>query len=398
MNKETTLPLNLSVDKQTNEQLLQYFLQDGILSTSEIENYINMTKKNQIMKVHQTPFYQRNDGRYFTKVKESGKTKQILAKDETALYDKLYDFYFGEKNSSLSDLLPLWLKWRAEETSVTKKTIKENTYLWNAFLKDSWIAITPLKQLKTKEFIQYFRSITKNRTLTRKRFNDVKSVMNGIIYYAIENEIVEHNHLKDINYRQFAYKPESPGTLPYTEEERKRMMKHLPDDLYSLAIKLDFCMILRIGELKVLRWEDIKGDFIYIHAFMNEKKEILPYCKGYCEVGMRYLPLTNACKRILKDIKRVNPNSEYLFIKNSRPLTTVTFNRRIKKCCEELGIEYRSSHKVRFSTASILHKNGATNTELQELLGHTTLTTTNGYLKNITPRSETYDKTNQILN
>ncbi len=96
------------------------------------------------------------------------------------------------------------------------------------------------------------------------------------------------------------------------------------------------------------------------------------------------------------EIKRINPDSEYLFIKNSRPLATVTFNRRIKKCCKELGIEYRSSHKVRFSTASIMHKNGATDTELQEMLGHTTLTMTNGYLKNITPRLETYDKTNRI--
>lgn len=397
MNNEANFLLNLSTDNGTNEQLLHFIMQDGILTSSEIENYITMTRKNQVTKVHQTPFYQRNDGRYLTKVKECGKMKQILAKDEKELYDKLYEFYFGEKNSSLTDLLPLWLKWRDEETSVTKKTIRENTYLWNTFLRDSWIATTPLKQIKSKEFTRYFRSITKDRTLTRKRFNDIKSVMNSIIYYAIENEIVEHNYLKDINYREFAYKPETHEKFPYSEEERRLMMNHLTDDLYSLAIKLDFCMTIRIGELKVLRWDDIKGDYIYVHAFMNDKNEIIPYCKGHTEAGMRYLPLTNACKRILEEIRRVNPDSEYLFIKDSRPLSTVTFNRRIKRCCKELGIEYRSSHKVRFSTASILHKNGTTTTELQEMLGHTTLTMTNGYLKNITPRSETYDKTNQIL-
>ncbi|NLZ80618.1 MAG: phage integrase family protein [Clostridiales bacterium] len=107
--------------------------------------------------------------------------------------------------------------------------------------------------------------------------------------------------------------------------------------------------------------------------------------------------MTEACKRILDDIKHINPDSEYLFIKDSRPLTTVTFNRRLKKCCKELGIEYRSSHKIRFSTASILHNNGATTTELQEMLGHTNLTMTSGYLKNITPSSETYNKANSIL-
>jgi site-specific recombinase XerD len=64
---------------------------------------------------------------------------------------------------------------------------------------------------------------------------------------------------------------------------------------------------------------------------------------------------------------------------------------------KELGIDYRSSHKIRFSTASIMYKNGATGTELQALLGHTDLSMTNKYLKNITPRSESCKKANQIL-
>lgn len=132
-------------------------------------------------------------------------------------------------------------------------------------------------------------------------------------------------------------------------------------------------------------------------SIMNEKNEIIPYCKGHAEAGMRYLPLTDACKRILSEIKRIIPDSEYLFIQDSKPLVTVTFNRRIKKCCKELGIDYRSSHKIRFSTASIMHKRGADNTELQELLGHTDLNMTNKYLKNITPRSETCKKANQFL-
>lgn len=96
---------------------------------------------------------------------------------------------------------------------------------------------------------------------------------------------------------------------------------------------------------------------------------------------MRYLPLTKACKRILMEVKRINPNSEYMFIQQSRPLSTLTFNRRIEKCCMELGIEYRSFHKIRFSTASMLDKNSTTDTELKDILGHTNLTMANGYLK-----------------
>lgn len=59
---------------------------------------------------------------------------------------------------------------------------------------------------------------------------------------------------------------------------------------------------------------------------------------------------------VIQEAKVLNPDSEYIFIKERKNLTTVTFIRRLKKYCEELRIDYRSSHKVKFSTASIAHK------------------------------------------
>lgn len=70
------------------------------------------------------------------------------------------------------------------------------------------------------------------------------------------------------------------------------------------------------------------------------------------------MPLMPSAKAILEKIRQKNPDSEYIFIRDGQPLATVTFNRQLKKCCEELGIEYHSSHKIRFSTASIMYDNG----------------------------------------
>ena len=64
-----------------------------------------------------------------------------------------------------------------------------------------------------------------------------------------------HNFLRNVNYRQFHYKAENNNILPFTEIIRKKIINHLFDknDLYSLAVKLDFHLILRIGELKGLK-------------------------------------------------------------------------------------------------------------------------------------------------
>ena len=386
---------NVLSDSNLFSELKKY----DMINLSEIPEIMNMLKKKKVDFIHTGKIYTRKDGRIFTKIEENGKVKQINGKDEVDLYTKLYDFYFGECNSSLETLYPKWVTWRDEQATVSKKTIKENKYLWDTFLKDTSISKTPLKLLKPKDFIKFFREVTKGGTITRKRFNDMKSVMNGIIYYAVELEVIEHNFLRDINYRQFHYKAENNNILPFTEIERKKIIDHLSnkDDLYSLALKLDFHLILRIGELKGLKWSDIRGNYIYVQRFINDENEVIENIKGHQEEGKRFIPLTDTAKHILDDIRHLNPNSEYLFYHDGKSLATVTFNRRIKKCCEELGIEYRSSHKVRFSTASIMYKNGVGAPELQKMLGHTTLTMTSHYLRSVTPKEDTLLKMNSVL-
>ncbi len=378
--------------------LFQEIVNCGMLSSSEFPEQLFMIKKKKVDSVHTGKIYERKDGRFITRVSENGEEKQVSGKSEADLYTKLYDFYFGESNSTLETLYPQWLKWREEQASVSPKTIKENSYLWNAYLKDTPISKVPIRLLKPKDFIKFFREVTKGGEITRKRFNDMKSVLNGIIYYAIELEIIEHNYLRDINYKQFRYKAENNNILPFTEEERLKIIAHLPnDDLYSLALKFDFHMILRIGELKGLKWSDIKGDYIYIQRFINDDNEIIEDIKGHQEEGRRFIPLTATAKQLLERIREINPNSEFLFVHDGVPLATVTFNRRLKKCCKELGIEYRSSHKVRFSTASIMYKNGVGAPELQKMLGHTTLAMTTHYLRSVTPEEETLLKMNSVL-
>lgn len=334
-----------------------------------------------------------DDGRMYFIIKR----KPISSSTYEGLIDKLYDQFFGAATATMETYFETWMGWREKETNVSRKTIKENRIMWNSLLKNEDITLIPLKDLTAKDLIIYFRNITKGRQITRKRFNDLKSIINGILYLAVENEIIERNCLRDINYKQFSYKAENTKITPYTEEERLQIINHLEDDFYSLAIKLDFYLILRIGELKGLRWDDISGDFLHIQRFVDDKNEIIDDIKGHSSEGKRYMPLTPKAKKILAQIQILNPDSEYIFIRNGQPLATVTFNRRLKKCCEELGIEYRSSHKLRFSTASIMYKNGMEDTELQKLLGHTSLNMTYHYLRNITTQKETASKMRAIL-
>lgn len=331
----------------------------------------------------------RKDGRVYIYINR----KQIVGRDEHDLIEKLYALL--DKSKTLRSLYPDWEVFCRKELSNSEKTIREHRYIWNNQLKNEELANKDISELRTSDFLDFFRKITRNQAITKQRFKDIQSVLNGMMKYAVEKEYIKSNVITAINIKQFKYKPTNSKITPYTIEERKQIINLIATkeaDLYDLAIILDFQLIMRIGELKALKFTDISGGHIKIQRFMNDKNIIFDHVKGNADEGIRWLPLTKTALNVIQEAKVLNPDSEYIFIKDGRNLTTVTFNRRLKKYCEELGIDYRSSHKVRFSTASIAHKRGMEDVELQGLLGHTSLTMTRHYLKNITTTEETTRK------
>ena len=392
-------PHSPSSNDEIPPTVLHFLCPDGTMTPSVCRKIMDFTQKENLVKEKcdlSRLKVRSDDGRIYLVVKR----KPIASSSYPALIDKLYNHFYGISDYTLEKFFEIWINYRELESSACRKTIKENRFLWNTYLKDQEITKIPLKDLKVLDYISFFRRITRERTMTRKCFNNLKSILNGMLYLAVEREIISHNCLKDINYKQFAFKAENTDIRPYTEEERLKIISALSertDDFYSLAILLDFHLVLRIGELKALKWSDIHGNFIRIQRFVNDKNEVVEDIKGHAAAGRRNMPVTPSAKRILEQLRVLNPDGEYILIRNGQPLSTGTFNRHLKKCCEELGIEYRSSHKLRFSTASIMYKNGVKDTELQKLLGHTKLSMTQHYLRSIDGQEELSEKMSSIL-
>ncbi len=64
-------------------------------------------------------------------------------------------------------------------------------------------------------------------------------------------------------------------------------------------------------------------------------------------------------------------------------MITDLFNRRLKRYCEECGINYHSSHKIRFYNASSAYANGTNLSVISKLMGHSEVATTLHYLRDI---------------
>ena len=329
------------------------------ISLSDITELQEKMKKESRLKevIGLTKIKERPDGRPYIYVKR----KQFISNTYSALIDSLYEYFFGKNVILLADFFNQWLIWRRDNTHVTNKTLQENLHLWNSMFKNTEIVNLPMSGLKAKDFIPFFRTLTKDGNITRKRFNDGKSILNSMFYYAVELDIVKSNPLKDINYRQFRYKAINETNCVYTLDERKLLLNYLStkNDIYSLGISLHLCLILRIGELKSIKWSDISGNIVRIHTqllvdqTMNDDMSFNPgtkievsHVKGNTSHGFRDMPLTPTAIKILERIKAINPNDEYILMHDGKPLITSTYNRHLKKSCEAVGIPYRSSHKI----------------------------------------------------
>lgn len=104
----------------------------------------------------------------------------------------------------------------------------------------------------------------------------------------------------------------------------------ISEDLKSIRIRRQ---LLREPEMNGNKWK-------YVWKFEE-------FVKGKTKNGFRDMPLTSESWKILQRIKEVNPDSEYLFVtKEGELLYPDSFNEKLKDNCDEIGIEYFSSHKI----------------------------------------------------
>jgi len=132
-----------------------------------------------------------------------------------------------------------------------------------------------------------------------------------------------------------------------------------------LLISLFFSMGVRIGEIKALKIKDINKNWVSVKG------------KGG---KIRQIPILDELRTILDDyLLEFNPK-EYLFEKNNKGMSENQIRYMLEKVFKRVGIKV-TPHQLRHSFASSLLNNGARINDVSELLGHSSLSTTQIYTK-----------------
>ena len=390
--------------------LLQDAVDLGILDVDSVLDTLMSSKKEQILKIHPyaiTPPSTEN-GRWQTCYKdETGKRKNIKAQSKEELLDKLIPIYF--KNSHIDKLAfyglyEEWLNYKATVTN-SPNTIKRHKQHYRKYFEPSALHEMKIKKIDELVLEQECNRIVKDFNLSRKEWCNIKTILNGMYTYAVRKRYIIDNPMDKVQiyvkYRQVVKK--TGRTETYNTEELRELNQYLDkmyaetEDVAFLAVKINFLLGLRVGELVALKWEDCQ-DPAHLHIVREEIRnqetnqyEVVEHTKTNRD---RFVILIPKAVSILEKIPK---QGKYIFMRDGERLTSRQVAYVLEKFAERQGTRTKSTHKMRKTYASNLNASGVPLDCIREMLGHSNLSTTLEYIYNPLTEKETYDLITKAL-
>ncbi len=289
--------------------------------------------------------------------------------------------------STFPEYLRLYLRYlrsirgRSEKTVRTyRDTISEMLHFMNSRKNDLPID-SSIKNLSTDffasitltdlyEYIYHIDMVQKNNSSTRAR--KISSLRSFFKYLTNKEHVISENPAAELE------SPKLKKTLPKHLELDESMK--LLESVNGSFKERDFAIILlfltcgmRLEELVNINLSDIRGNVLVITGKGNKERTVY---------------LSESCIAAINDYMKVRPNDglidrDALFIsRQNRRISREMVQKLVKKYIKAAGLDEKkySVHKLRHTAATLMYRDGHVDIRLlQEILGHTNLSTTQIY-------------------
>ncbi len=280
-----------------------------------------------------------------------------------------------KKNDKLPEIVTLYLNTLKYERKLSTNTIlsyQNDLYEFCMFLNCNNDSIKVLKATKT-DIENFLEEKHDKCSSTRAHYF---TVLQNFYLFLLENNKITHSPCETI------HMPKIPEILPkyLTIEEVNRLLDMpliTPYDFRTHAmLELLYATGMRISELLSMKFSniDLTNDIVRVEG-KGKKERIIPINEASHQALELYI--RDYRSQLVKKGKDYNE----LFLNNrGTPITRQGLFKLLKKLCEDMGIKKEvSPHVLRHSFATHLLDNGADLRVIQELLGHSSISTTQIY-------------------
>ncbi|WP_419677908.1 tyrosine-type recombinase/integrase [Aliarcobacter lanthieri] len=270
------------------------------------------------------------------------------------------------------------------EKNLSSKTIRAYDIDINQFLeKFVNYKINQINKFDLKDYVEnLFINSYKIKTIKRKI-----AVLKAFFNYLEFDEIVEVNP-----FRKLRLSLKEPKLLPKTLElsEIKRVLKYLYSLKNSYFDKTSFSYKLLIRDIVSI--EILFSTGIRVSELSNLKKNEINIKQGIVKIfgkGSKERIIQICDKEVLNLLKEYsilfnlnsNPNNHFLLNRLNNNFSEQSIRAMIHKYEQKLGLRQITPHMFRHSFATLLLEEGVDVRYIQNMLGHSSISTTQIYTK-----------------
>lgn len=390
---------------ELEKYILQSVCENAILEVDSVHDEIMATLRVKVEKEHPytlTP-PKTEGGRWQTSYIDGyGKRKNLKAQTKEELLDKLIPIYFSDSHIDKLTFYGLYEEWLEYKVTVTNSpnTIKRHRQHYKKYFEESALHDMKVKEIDELLLEKECNRIVKEFNLSRKEWYNARTILNGMYEYAVRKKYLAENPMEKVQvlvkFKQVVKKTGKTETFNTKElADMNLFLENMYEedmDASYLAVKINFLLGLRVGELVSLKWSDWLPESNQLHIVREEIRDQTKNCFEVADHTKtnqdRFVLLVPKAVEILK---RIEKQGEYIFMRGGERITANRIAVILRQFAKYEGIPVKSSHKMRKTYASTLNANGVPLDFIREMLGHNNLNTTLGYIYNPLTESQTYD-------
>lgn len=228
------------------------------------------------------------------------------------------------------------------------------------------LGLEEIAHIARQDISSFLLWLTMEKHLHQRSINRKIAVLKSFFQYLVLVEYLEHNVMGNIT----TVKTEKNLPKYLEEADIEALLRGISGDFWIRDLAMILLMVsggLRVSEVASLNLSSLRVDAVCVKG--KGKKE-------------RQVYLSRRTLEALREYLKIRPSvpEEGVFLsKQGNRLSIRTIQKNVEKHLDNIGRKDLSCHKLRHTAATQLLRQGANLREIQEILGHESLTTTELY-------------------